>query len=141
LTGADGDALVFPSKSGQLRSYSNWRERVWNPACVAVGLGQWVDVEREPRKPASKRGKRARVASRRRYLGLTFHDLRRANASALVAQGVDLKTAQTRLGHADPRLTLAVYAQATSEADKAAAELVGDRFRRHPALVAGEFSG
>jgi hypothetical protein len=30
-------------------------------------------------------------------------------------------TAQTRLGHSDPRLTLAVYAQAAPEADRAAA--------------------
>lgn len=46
--------------------------------------------------------------------------LRRANATALVAEGVDLKTAQTRLGYSDPRLTLAVYALATTEADRAA---------------------
>jgi hypothetical protein len=41
---------------------------------------------------------------------------------------VDLKTAQTGLGNSDPRLTLAVYAQATSEADRAAADLLGQRF-------------
>jgi hypothetical protein len=49
-------------------------------------------------------------------------------ASALVLERVDMKTAQTRLGHSDPRLTLAVYAQATTEADQAAAEAVGARF-------------
>jgi integrase len=53
--------------------------------------------------------------------GLTFHDLRRTNATALVVDGVDLKTAQTRLGHSDPRLTLGLYAQATTEPDRAAA--------------------
>ena len=42
--------------------------------------------------------------------------------------GVDVKTVQARLGHSDPRLTLAVYAQATTEADRAAADLLGDRF-------------
>jgi len=40
--------------------------------------------------------------------GAGFHDLRRANATALVAAGVDSKTAQTRLGHSDPRLTLTI---------------------------------
>ena len=45
-----------------------------------------------------------------------------------VLDGVDLKTAQTRLGHSDPPLTLAVYAQTTSEADRAAAEALGRRF-------------
>jgi integrase len=53
--------------------------------------------------------------------GLGFHDLRRLNATVLVAEGVDVKTAQSRLGHSDPRLTLAVYAQATDDADRAAA--------------------
>ena len=42
---------------------------------------------------------------------------------------IDLKTAQTRLGHADPRLTPAVYAQATKEADRDAGERLGVRFR------------
>ncbi len=60
--------------------------------------------------------------------GAGFHDLRRANATALVAAGVDIKTAQSRLGHSDPRLTLAAYARAVPEADRAAAELLGARF-------------
>ncbi len=63
-----------------------------------------------------------------RHHGLTFHDLRRANATGMVVEGVDLKTAQTRLGHSDPRLTLAIYAQATSEADQEAARRLGARF-------------
>ncbi|MDA8359783.1 MAG: hypothetical protein M0Z95_26575, partial [Actinomycetota bacterium] len=49
-------------------------------------------------------------------------------ATALVAAGVDIKTAQSRLGHSDPRLTLAAYARAVPEADRAAAELLGARF-------------
>ena len=43
-----------------------------------------------------------------RYDGAGFHDPRRANATNLVLANVDPKTAQTRLGHSDPRLTLAV---------------------------------
>jgi integrase len=39
-----------------------------------------------------------------------------------VAEGVDVKTAKTRLGHSDPRLTLNVYAQATTEGDRQAAD-------------------
>ena len=58
--------------------------------------------------------------------GLGFHDLRRLNATGLVMAGVDVKTVQARLGHSDPRLALAVYAQATTEADRAAADLLGD---------------
>jgi hypothetical protein len=52
--------------------YSNFRYRRWLPACEAAGVK-----------------------------GLQFHDLRRANATGLVAEGVDVKTAQSRLGHSD----------------------------------------
>jgi integrase len=99
VNGANPDALVFTGSRGGPLNYSHWRQRVWEPAC-----------------------KRAMLA------GLTFHDLRRLNATAMVADGVDLKTAQTRFGHSDPRLTLAVYAQATTDADRSAADALGARF-------------
>lgn len=99
LSAKDSDAYVFPAPGGGPIDYSNWRRRYWVPACEAVGL-----------------------------IGVGFHDLRRAAATALVLQGVDMKTAQVRLGHADPRMTLAVYAQATSEADRSAADRLGSHF-------------
>jgi len=86
------------AKGGPLR-YATFRTRVWQPAVKSVGL---ADV--------------------------TFHDLRRTSATALLNVGVDVKTAQHRLGHSDPRMTLGVYAKATTEADRAAAEAVGDLF-------------
>jgi hypothetical protein len=42
-----------------------------------------------------------------------------------VVAGVEVNTAQRRLGHANVTLTLQVYARATAEADRRAAELVG----------------
>jgi len=99
LTAVDADAWVFPAPEGGAWSYANYRRRIWLPAVARAGLE-----------------------------GVGFHDLRRVAATALVLENVDLKTAGTRLGHSDPRLTLAVYAQATSEADRAAAEAVGERF-------------
>jgi integrase len=100
ITGADPDELLFVSREGGPLDYSNWRYRVWLPARRAVGLD-----------------------------GLHFHDLRHTAATALVSAGIDVKTAQVRLGHANPQITLRVYAQASSEADRAAAETVGDLFR------------
>jgi integrase len=99
LTAADSEALVFVSERGAPLNYSHWRRRVWQPACERAGLP-----------------------------GLQFHDLRRANATGMVAGGVDLKTAQTRFGHSDPRLTIGLYAQAVSEADRAAAAGLAARF-------------
>lgn len=90
---ASPDALIFTSPAGQPLDYAHWRRRVWLPACAAANL-----------------------------TGLGFHDLRRANATEMVRAGVDLKTASTRLGHSDPRLTLAVYAQSTTAGDVDAAE-------------------
>jgi integrase len=96
LTGADHDKLLFPNTEGGPLEYSNWRRRVWLPAVRAAGLE-----------------------------GLGSHDLRRTNATVMVVEGVDVKTAQARLGHTDPRLTLAIYAQATTEGDRSAANKLG----------------
>lgn len=40
------------------------------------------------------------------------------------------KTAKTRLGHRDPRLTIATYAQAVAAADRRAADILGPRGAR-----------
>jgi integrase len=74
LTGADPDAFAFSAPQGGHLDYAHWRRRVWEPATAAAGLE-----------------------------GLAFRDLRRANATGMVLDGIDLKTAQTRLGHSDPR--------------------------------------
>ncbi len=99
LTAGDPDAYVFTTPAGTPLHYSNWRSRVWLPGCRAAGLP-----------------------------GLRFHDLRGAAATTLVAEGVDVKTAQTRLGHASPMVTLALYARATTLAHRAAADRLGNRF-------------
>jgi integrase len=100
LTAADRDAFVFVSPDGAPLAYTNWRRRVWVPACERAGLE-----------------------------GLRFHDLRSLAATALVAVGTDVKTAQTRLGHSSSRMTLDIYARATTAADQTAAEKVGTFLR------------
>jgi integrase len=100
VTGADREALVFTTPRGLPLQYHHWRTRVWVPATQRAGLP-----------------------------GLRFHDLRSMAATALVASGVDVKTAQTRLGHSTPALTLQTYARATQAGDRAAADAVGNFFR------------
>ena len=56
----------------------------------------------------------------------------RTNATALVALGVDVKTAQERLGHSDVRMTIGLYAQVEQQADRAAADQLGDLFMPKP---------
>jgi hypothetical protein len=50
--------------------------------------------------------------------GAGLHDQRRLNATVLVVEVIDVTTAQTRLGHADPRTTPAVYARAPASIDR-----------------------
>ena len=60
---------------------------------------------------------------------LNFHDLKHTAGTALLDEGINIKTAQARLGHANPRTTLAFYAQATVQADREASDRLGERFR------------
>jgi integrase len=96
--GADRRRGGRPGLRGGPLNYSHWRQRVWNPACARAGLA-----------------------------GVTFHDLRRCNATGMVADNVDVKTAMARFGHSDVRLTLELYAQATTEADQRAAQRLAAR--------------
>ena len=100
LTPSHGNELVFVTAEVEGLDYSHWRQRFWLPATRRAG-----------------------------FAGLQFHDLRRTAATALVTERIDIKTAQVRLGHADPRTTLGVYAQATRQADRDAAERLGVHFR------------
>jgi integrase len=94
------DGLLFPDDRGGLVRASNWRRRVWEPAVEKAKLDSIT--------PA-----------------LGFHDLRRLAATSMVMAGVDPKTLQTRLGHASIRTSLDLYAQVTTESDRAAADAMG----------------
>lgn len=76
------------------------------------------DCRRAPHHDASAASDTSIFPARRRC--------RRRSSSS--SGGVDLKTAQARLGHSNPRLTLALYAQATEAGDRAAAVALRDRF-------------
>jgi hypothetical protein len=53
---------------------------------------------------------------------------RRANATGLVAEGVDIETAQALPGHSNAQLTLGLYAQAVVSLGAAAADSMAERF-------------
>lgn len=63
---------------------------------------------------------------------LRFHELRHTQATQLLANGVDVKTVQERLGHASASITLDWYAHALPENDQRAADLVGELFATAP---------
>ena len=66
------------------------------------------------------------------FEGLRFHELRHTQATQLLANGVDLKTVQDRMGHANGAITLNWYAHAVPENDEKAAQLVGEIFKPMP---------
>lgn len=61
-----------------------------------------------------------------------LHDLRHAQASQLLAAGVDVRTVAGRLGHANPSTTLSIYAHWLPAADRQAAALAGSIFALPP---------
>lgn len=62
------------------------------------------------------------------FEGLKFHELRHTQATQLLANGVDVKTVQKRLGHASALMTLDQYSHAIPENDRKAADLIGELF-------------
>jgi integrase len=59
---------------------------VWHNACIAVGLGQMIEVERK--------GKKVKV-----YQGKLFHDLRRTGVRDMVRSGINERVAMKISGH------------------------------------------
>ena len=55
----------------------------------------------------------------------TPHTLRHTFASNLMANGIDIKTAQELMGHASPRMILEVYAHSSADAKRKAIEMLG----------------
>ena len=55
------------------------------------------------------------------FKGLHLHSLRHTHATLLIAGGVDVKTVQTRLGHASADMMMNVYAHAVPRNDEVAA--------------------
>lgn len=55
----------------------------------------------------------------------TFHDLRHTFATAAIANGIDVKTVSSALGHSNAAMTLNTYASADPDAKRRAAEKMG----------------
>lgn len=88
------DALVFTSPKGEPLRISNWRRRVWRPACEASEMPD----------------------------GLRIHDLRHTAALLLVSAGANVKVVQRHLGHSTATQTLDRYAHLFTEDLEAVAE-------------------
>jgi integrase len=61
---------------------------------------------------------------------IRFHDLRHTHASELLRRGIPLKTVSQRLGHANPTVTLDIYAHVMSGDDEKAAKTTEDIYKK-----------
>lgn len=63
---------------------------------------------------------------------VTFHDLRHTYATMAIAEGIDVKTVSSTLGHSSAAMTLDVYASADPKAKRGAATAVNRAMKRKP---------
>ena len=68
----------------------------------------------------------ARFVKKNGLKKICFHSLRHSCATAMIEAGVDPKTVQQRLGHADITVTMNIYAHCTKTMDTKAAEVIDD---------------
>ncbi len=109
-TQGSGDPETFlfaDSKGGPLRN-SNWRIRVWKPACKASGMPE----------------------------GLRIHDLRHTAASLAVSAGANVKAVQRMLGHSTASQTLDRYSHLFTEDLEALADRLDEVFSQQNASYA-----
>jgi integrase len=98
------------------------------PAGLREAISRRSGVPRQdgqqPQSPRSFTIRWARAAARLGQPSLTWHALRHAHASMLIAAGVPITTIAARLGHADPAITLRIYAHQFDRDDSAAADAI-----------------
>jgi integrase len=99
-TGKARDDLLFTAPKGGLISPNHWRQRVWKPAVVALGLDD-----------------------------VTFHALRHSQGALLVEQGEHPLVVARRLGHTSVRTVLDVYGHLFEGIDQEAADRLDERVR------------
>ena len=100
--------LVFPEHGGVMPTPSAWTARLRRVMQLAgIESTQAIHGRLQP-----------------------IHGHRHTAATMLLASKVDIKTISAKLGHSSPRVTLDIYVHSEEERDRAAADILGERFRR-----------
>lgn len=113
----DADYPVVTGRYGDRLDPNNF-DRFFRNFCVDHGFGEFTkDVtEKQHGGKTLIRGKG--------YEGLMLHELRHTVASLLIAEGLDVKSAQHQLGHASAQTTLNIYAHAFESRSREAADML-----------------
>ncbi len=96
------------------------RDYFAGPLLVFPGVGG------QPLDPMGFSGRFEQLLKKAGIKGACVHTMRHTSASLLIANGIDIKTISTRLGHSVPSTTLNMYAHTIEGRDQAAAELMAD---------------
>jgi integrase len=92
--------FVFRSRAGGPCTRNAFNAAVWRPSAKRAGLP-----------------------------GVGMHDLRHFYASALIRAGLNPKVVADRMGHANPSLTLSVYAHLWADDEDRSRQAIDDVFR------------
>ena len=141
LTVIKREASLGPTKTHQRRDVAideglvvllEGRRQAQREAAQACGIEPPDDAfilsraidSRDPCLPDGLTSAYERLA-RKLGVGGHFHQLRHFAATVAIASGTDVRTVSGRLGHADPSVTLKVYAHAVEARDRELAGLLG----------------
>jgi integrase len=104
---------------------------------MQLGIGRlpddallFTDIDGEPRTLNAMSRAWSDFAERIGMPDVTFHSLRHTHASQLIDAGVDIVTISKRLGHAQPDITLRVYAHLFKKDDSKAAAAINAALTR-----------
>lgn len=129
--GRGRNVSVTDEVSNRLRSLDEW-QRSWLPAGAPPRAERTVICSKSGGLLRPSRVS-AGFSSLRGELGLpdgaTFHALRHTHATWLLYSGVDMRTVQERLGHANVATTLALYGHVLPGRDRAAADAFSSAVR------------
>jgi hypothetical protein len=106
--------LIFTAEQGGMVWRSNFNGKEWKPALAAAGLIPEADDD-------------GKYQSAREHC---MHALRHFYASALLEAGENIKAVSEYMGHADPGLTLRVYAHLMSDSRRRARRAIDTVFQR-----------
>ena len=89
------------------RLFTTWDGAPMNPDTITDWFGKFIKKHNLPH--------------------VTFHGLRHTNVSLLIAEGVDVRTIASRVGHANPTTTLNLYSHMLQKSDQMAADSLEKR--------------
>ncbi len=121
LSGIHG--LVAPSASGSLMSETAFN-RAWEGFIADLEALYNGDSKRWY---GRRNGQNRDAMPPWKSISIRPHDLRHSYCTMLYDAGIDLKTAQKWMGHADQAMTLRIYTHLTAEREEAEARLLRER--------------